>query len=214
MDAGTLSTLIEQIQTLLPSLMQSADTAHDVSHALRVFQNAKHIALQEHADLAVVLPAALLHDVVVYPKNHAKSSDSAIESAAKAQEVLRQLKYPEEYIPLIQEAIATHSFGSQQQPATQEAKIVQDADRLDALGAIGIARCFVVSGSLNRPIYRSEDPFCQARELDDKAYAIDHFYNKLLKLKELMHTNTAREMAEERTQFLRTFLEQLKNELT
>ena len=95
-----------------------------------------------------------------------------------------------------------------------EAKILQDADRLDALGAIGIARTFSVGGSERRSFYNPDDPFWKStRELDDREWTLDHFRTKLLKLKDSMHTKTAREMAQERARFMELFIKQLQKEL-
>jgi uncharacterized protein len=99
-------------------------------------------------------------------------------------------------------------------PSTLEGKILQDADRLDAIGAIGIARTFSVGGSENRSLYNSKDPFCESdRELDDTRWTLDHIKRKLLILKNSMHTKTAREIAEQRTDFIESFLNQLKSEI-
>ncbi|MBT8242244.1 MAG: phosphohydrolase, partial [Nitrosopumilus sp.] len=92
-------------------------------------------------------------------------------------------------------------------------KILQDADRLDALGAIGIARVFATGGSLKRPFYNTDDPFCKTRKPDDKIWTVDHFYQKLLKLESTMNTKSGKIEATKRTRVLRGFLKQLKQEL-
>ncbi len=94
-----------------------------------------------------------------------------------------------------------------------EGKILQDADRLDAIGAIGIARAFAVSGSESRPFYNNDDPFCNARKPDDKKWAVDHFYRKLLKLEKLMNTKSAKIEAKKRTKILTKFLSELRDEI-
>ncbi len=90
---------------------------------------------------------------------------------------------------------------------------MQDADRLDALGAIGVARCIAVGAALGRPIYLAQDPFCTAREPDDAGASIDHFYTKLLKLAGTMQTAAGRREAERRSEFMRSFLDQLRSEI-
>jgi uncharacterized protein len=121
--------------------------------------------------------------------------------------------YPAQEIPAIKHAIAAHSFSAGIIPQTLEAKVVQDADRLDAIGAIGIARCFVIGGALDTQLYDLQEPFPVDREADDRAYVIDHFYVKLLKLAELMHTRSGRHEADQRTAFMRHYLAQLGGEL-
>jgi uncharacterized protein len=106
-----------------------------------------------------------------------------------------------------------HPFSLGVVPTTIEAKVLQDADRLDAIGAIGIARCFATTSVMKRPFYNPEDPFCAKREPDDKSWGLDHFYRKLLRIQDQLHTETARTMARERTAFMQAFLDQLAREL-
>ena len=96
---------------------------------------------------------------------------------------------------------------------TLEGKILQDADRLDALGAIGIARVFATGGSLKRPFYNIDDPFCNVRNPDDKVWTVDHFYKKLLKLESLMNTKSGKIEAKKRTKVLKEYLKNLKQEI-
>ena len=96
---------------------------------------------------------------------------------------------------------------------TLEAKVLQDADRLDAIGAIGIARCFATSADMKRPFYATDDPFCRTRDPDDKQWGIDHFYKKLLRIADGLHTATARAMARDRAEFMRGYLAQLEREI-
>jgi len=151
---------------------------------------------------------------VVYPKGSAKTSKSADDSADMAEKLLKSFRYPQDNIDKICYCIRTHSYSKRLVPATLEAKILQDADRLDALGAIGIARTFSVGGSERRSFYNPDDPFWKSsRELDDREWTLDHFRTKLLKLKDSMHTKTAREMAQERARFMELFIKQLQKEL-
>ena len=109
-------------------------------------------------------------------------------------------------------AIEAHSFSANIETKSIEAKIVQDADRLDAIGAIGIARCFAVSGALGRPLLHPQDPLCEERNPDDAQYAVDHFYVKLFKLPDTMKTKSARIIATKRIDFMREYLKTLKAE--
>ena len=110
-------------------------------------------------------------------------------------------------------AIEAHSFSAAILPQSVEAKIVQDADRLEALGAIGLARVFAVSGALNTILFDANDPFADQRDLDDKKYALDHFQSKLLRLPETMQTEQGRALASHNAQFLVQFMAKLSAEL-
>jgi uncharacterized protein len=113
----------------------------------------------------------------------------------------------------VKNAIHAHSFSANVTPTTIEAKILQDADRMEALGAIGIARTFYVSGQMSRAMFHPEDPLGENRELNDTEYALDHFQLKLLKLPELFKTATGRKVAEERVEFVREFMIRLDGEV-
>lgn len=123
------------------------------------------------------------------------------------------MQFPAEKIEAVCHAIAAHSFSAQIAPLTTEAKIVQDADRLEALGAIGLARVFAVSGALGLALFDGEDPFAQHRPLDDKRYALDHFQTKLLKLPQTMQTARGKQLAQHNAQFLVEFMAKLGAEL-
>ncbi|MEO9654403.1 HD domain-containing protein [Marinomonas sp.] len=192
---------------------QGGDVAHDVAHLTRVVKTAKQLALEEKAELAIVVPAAWLHDCVSYPKNHPERHLASLRAADKAVEFLASIGYPSKYFADIHHAIHAHSFSANQLASSLAAKIVQDADRLDALGAIGIARCMQVSGALNRPLYAPEDPFCETRALDDQHYSIDHFYKKLFHISDQLNTASARMEGKRREQVMRGFLTQLAAEI-
>lgn len=205
--------LLRQLEAIAAERAADADPGHDFLHVQRVTENARRIALAEGANLAIVLPATLLHELFNYPKNHPESHLSGDLCAEQAAEVLRSVGYPAELIDPICYCIRYHSFSRGVVPETLEGKVMQDADRLDAIGAIGIARCFSTGSQMRIPFYAQEDPFCQEREPNDKAYSLDHFYRKLLRIPETLHTQTGRAMAEHRTAFLRQFLDQLAEEL-
>ncbi len=189
------------------------DAAHDLEHIRRVVANAVVLAAAEQADLAIVLPAAWLHDCVAVPKDSPKRAQASTLAGHAAGAFLQQIGYPAEHLPAIQHAIAAHSFSANIPPASPAAMVVQDADRLDALGAIGIARCVMLSGALGRRLYDPAEPFPRTRPLDDQLNTLDHFYCKLLRLAEQMQTASGRAEAQRRTAFMRSFLAQLGHEL-
>ncbi len=202
----------EQFKAFIQKEM-SQDLAHDFAHVMRVVSIAKKLCLQEQAKTEVVLPAAYLHDCFSHPKNHPERSQSSLIAANKAVKFLASINYPDEYLTEIHHAILAHSYSANVTPETIEAKIVQDADRLDALGAVGIARCIQVSSVFSTALYDIEDPFAKNRSLDDKQYAIDHFSVKLLKLVDSLNTQSAIEEGSRRTNYMRGFLNQLKGEI-
>ncbi|WP_320008050.1 HD domain-containing protein [Maridesulfovibrio sp.] len=189
------------------------DPAHDIDHVRRVVKTAKELCDKEGAKLEVVLPAAYLHDCFTFPKNHPKRASSSIVAAEKAEAFLISIDYPKDHLAEIKHAIVAHSFSLGVKPDTIEAQIVQDADRLDALGAIGISRCIQVSAGFGSSLYHSEDPYAESRALDDKAYALDHFQVKLFKIAEQMNTASARQEAEKRVRFMELYIDQLGSEI-
>jgi uncharacterized protein len=207
---------LEQIMRTVQLLLHNQSPAHDFQHISRVYKNAELISKQEESvDLDIVLAAALLHDLVVYPKGSSKTINSADDSAEIAKKILLEYKnYPREKIEKVADAIRTHSYSKKLVPQTLEGKVLQDADRLDAIGAIGIARTFSVGGSENRSLYNPTDAFCETeRQLDDTQWTLDHIKKKLMILKNSMHTKTAKKIAEERTEFMELFLNQLRKEI-
>ena len=189
------------------------DPAHDINHVMRVYKNAQKLCKKEKANEKLVLSAVLLHDIISYSKSDKRSKSSSLKSANEAKKILKKLDFTEKEIQIVSDSIRDHSFSRGKTPQTLEGKILQDADRLDAIGAIGIARVFAVGGSENRPFYNIEDPFCKTRNPNDKIWTLDHFYKKLLKLESLMNTKSAKIEAKKRTKVLNSFLSELKNEL-
>ena len=192
---------------------QAGDAAHDLEHVRRVVRNAKQLAAAEGARLEVVVPAAWLHDCVTVPKNSPQRAQASRLAAEQAAQWLHEWRYSGEWVPEILHAIEAHSFTAGLTPRTLEARVVQDADRLEAIGAVGLARCLMLGGAMGRPLYAPEDPFCERRPPDDRAAAVDHFYTKLLKLEGTMQTESGRREARQRTEFLREFLAQLRREI-
>ncbi len=191
----------------------AADAAHDRAHIERVVANARRLMGETDAAPEVVVPAAWLHDCVVVPKDHPRRSEASVLAAEAALDFLSKVDYPAPWHPDIEHAIAAHSYSGDVSPDTLEAKVVQDADRLDALGAVGIARCFMVGGSLDHALYDPDDPFCADRPPDDDTYAVDHFFEKLLRLPDTMQTEAGREEAERRAAVMRNYLDQLGIEI-
>lgn len=195
-------------------LYPSSDPSHDFLHICRVVETAQKLAVEEDADLAIVVPAAYFHDFVNVPKDDPRRKQASRLSSKAAVEYLATVNYPAHLYPAIAHAIEAHSFSANITPETIEAKVVQDADRLDGLGAIGIARCFSTSTLLRRPYYCPEDPWGRNRAVDDIAFAIDHFPAKLFKVAETMQTRAALKEAARRVAFMRVFLEHLGKEIS
>ena len=194
-------------------LKMSNDSAHGFDHIMRVYKNAQKICKKEKTDEKLVLCAVLLHDVISYPKSDKKSKLSSLKSSEVSKQILKKYNFTENEIQIISDAIKDHSFSQNKTPKTIEGKILQDADRLDAIGAIGIARVFAVSGSEKRPFFSIDDPFCKKRAPDDRKWALDHFYKKLLLLESLMNTKSGKIEAKKRTKVLKYFLSELKKEI-
>ncbi len=204
--------VIDQLQKEVRKKI-SNNPAHDFDHIMRVYKNAEKLARKEKANTKLILSAALLHDMVNYPKSDQRSKNSSIKSAIMARKILSKYSFSNSEIKIIIDAIRDHSFSKNKTAKTMEGKILQDADRLDAIGAIGIARTFAVSGSDDRPFYNTSDPFCSKRKPDDQKWTVDHFYRKLLKLEKLMNTKSAKIEAKKRTKVLKNFLSELKHEI-
>lgn len=190
----------------------ASDAAHDLYHVIRVVRQAKELAAVEGADPAVVVPAAWLHDCVSVPKNSPERHRASRMAAAEAGDFLRQTGYPGHLIDPIRHAIAAHSFSAGIPAETLEARVVQDADRLDALGAVGIARTLMLGATMGLPLYDSAEPIPLARQPDDSLNTIDHFYVKLLKLPAMMQTDGGRAEAERRIAVMEHFLEEIARE--
>ncbi|MBV7315225.1 HD domain-containing protein [Shewanella sp. NIFS-20-20] len=192
---------------------QASDLAHDIAHVERVVSNAVTIAKAEQANIKIVTAAAWLHDCVSLAKNHPQRPLASLYSADRAIALLADYDYSAAELAAIHHAISAHSYSANLEARTLEACIVQDADRLDALGAIGLVRCIQVNTELKRPFFDSNDPFFDHRALDDSRFGLDHIEQKLLKLEQRMNTATAKTMAKQRSQFLVDFMSQLRREI-
>lgn len=193
---------------------RAGDPSHDFAHVLRVVAQARKIGEELGADLSVLIPAALLHDVVHVPKNHPDRAKASALAAEEARSLLMgRFGMDRTRAERIAAVILEHSFSAAKDPSTVESAILQDADRLDAIGAIGIARVFSCGTRLGSSFYDISDPYARARPLDDKRFALDHFETKLLKLESRFHTDPARKEAARRSAFLRAFLDQFMHDV-
>jgi len=164
---------------------------HQDDHVMRVKRLALYIAEREGGDADVVRVAAELHDICRDEPDHAKRG------AEKAREILKSRGYDADFVERVCHCIESHSFSGNVYPETLEAKILSDADKLDAVGAVGVARAFMFSGENDRDIEST----------------LRHFEEKLLKLRDLMHTKTARKIAERRHKFMEDFYRRLRDEI-
>ncbi|MGP4042445.1 HD domain-containing protein [Gracilibacillus sp. D59] len=202
------TTVIKKTEDMVREKLLGEGSGHDWYHIERVTTTAKKLADQENANLFVVTLAALLHDL---------ADDKVVESeeiGLKAiQEWLGQHGVEKQDVRHILSIIKNMSFkgGNGKKLETIEGQVVQDADRLDAIGAVGIARCFVYAGKKGQPMYNPDLEVREEMSIDEyrkgKSSAIHHFYEKLLKLKDLMNTRAGYQLAQERHQFMEQFLE-------
>ena len=184
---------------------------HSKSHVERVLNLAVRIAKEESADLDVVKAAVLLHDVARAMEDEGKIEDHASEGARMARTLLEEVDFPKEKIDKVIRCIEGHRFKSCVETENLEAKILRDADRLDIIGAIGLARVFARGGWANQPMY---DPSIPPKEKYDgrSLTSVNHIYEKILKVKDTIKTNAAKKIAEERHRFVEQFLERLLKE--
>ncbi len=214
----------------LVSGIPPADAGHDFFHIKRVANQAlklftEEVLAAEKRVLTVdetdaILAAAFLHDCVPIAKNSPLRKESSRLASEKAAEILNSQKNSKEerawtrdWVSEITAAIQDHSFSSGRTPQSLLGECLQDADRLEALGAIGLYRTIATGVSMGAQLFDSADPWAEHRPLDDKKYSIDHFFTKLLKLPESFRTTFGKEEALKRAQYLRGFVEQLRSEL-
>ena len=195
---------------------EGADSAHDWDHILRVVASAEKLARAEGGDIEVVRVAALLHDIARAEEDHGNESvDHADVSAEKARQLLLSKNASEAFADQVAGAIRSHRFRGSRQPETLEARILFDADKLDAIGAIGVARAYAVAGSLNQKLYsEADDSGCATRTQHDSNHTpVKEFTVKLAKLRDRFHTPTAKTMAEVRHAFMVEFFRELEREV-
>lgn len=193
--------------------MQSADSGHGMDHVRRVVENAKRIGQAALANESVYLPAAWLHDCVVVPKNSPQRRMASALAAQSAERFLIEIDYPAHWIGPISHCILAHSFSANIPCNSLEAQVVQDSDRLEAVGAIGLSRCLMTGGAMGQRLYHPDEPFPIRRIAADNEQSVDHFFAKLLGLQKTMQTSAGRAEAARRSEFLVVFLRQLAHEI-
>ena len=214
MNDAAFAPLISLAAGLLPHALEiSDDGAHDLAHLQRVWHNVRTLHEEEGGDLEVLLAAVLLHDCVAVEKNSPLRSQASRLAAEKASSVLAELNWPSDKIASVAHAIEAHSFSANITPLTLEAKIVQDADRLDSLGMLGVARTFYIAGRMGSALYDPQDPQAKHRDYDDKRFCLDHFQTKLLHLADGFQTVAGQRLAQIRHERLKGFMEQLMEEI-
>jgi uncharacterized protein len=213
MNAGTLAQHEALTAVLLPRALEGADGSHGIAHLRRVWKHAATLHAAEGGNAKILAAAVLLHDCVAVEKDSPLRKEASRRAASKASEILRDLDWDVVEIAAVAHAIEAHSFSAGIRAETLEAKILQDADRLDAIGMIGVARCFYVAGRLGHELYDPTDPRAQNRAHDDQRYALDHFYTKLLTLASGFQTKTGIDLAREKERRLRRFLDDFLNEI-
>lgn len=202
----------------LPELLAEArarlgdDPGHDLHHALRVASWT--LRLGEGAlEPRLCLAAALLHDVVNLPKDSPERARASELSADFARQCLPRHGFSPHEVELVAEAIRDHSFSRGATPLSPLGKALQDADRLEALGALGLMRCISTGVRMGARYFHPDDPWAEQRPLDDRSWSVDHLFTKLLSLPGTMQTEAGRREAERRARFLRSFIEALASEL-
>lgn len=191
---------------------QDGDSAHDLAHLLRVgLWTCRILGEKDRTEEAIA--AALLHDLVNVPKNHPDRARASELSAEAAFPLLRASGFSDATSEEICLAIRQHSFSRGEKPSLPLAMALQDADRLEALGAIGIMRCYSTGVRMGTQYFDPEDPWARHRELDDTRFSLDHFFTKLFRLPETMNTPAGREEARMRLRPMQAFMDSLEREL-
>ncbi len=191
-----------------------AESAHDFDHVLRVLAMAERLARAEGADLEIVRTATLLHDIA-RPDEDTTGGDHAVMAAERARGMVIVRGMSPAQADAVAHAIAAHRFRTSTPPQTIEAQVLFDADKLDSIGAIGVARAYQVSGALNQRLWSEVSPDAMAtrdqRNSDHSAYA--EFIVKLSKVRERLYTTTARKIADERHAYMAEFFARLGREI-
>ncbi len=187
---------------------------HAFDHTERVLNLAKHIAKNENVDIDIVVAAALLHDIARCREDDGKIGCHAEQGAKDAEALLKETSFPKEKIKAVVHAVAVHRYSTGIVPDSLEGKIIQDADRLEALGAIAVARIFARGGEMGRPFYKSLDKYDKEHKTNVGG-SLGHFSKKIFKIKpKCFYTKTARDLAVKRYKFTEIFVQEFLDEVS
>ena len=190
------------------------DPSHDWSHVIRVANLCERLSHGHEVNSRVLSASAYLHDIINIPKNSEHRSKASALAAQKAKSLLDESNYTNSEIEHIAQVILEHSYSANLKASSIESEILQDADKLDAMGAIGVMRWASCGTKMKSKYYHLDDPWAQERSLDDKSFSLDHFEKKLLKLNDRLNTQAGKEEGKRRLAFFHAFLDQLKTEIT
>jgi uncharacterized protein len=202
-----LEPLVEHVRAILDD-----DPGHDLEHCLRVAGWTLRCGGSD-VDAREALAAALLHDVVNLPKNDPRRAEASSLSAREARRLLPSFGFTEDAVDRVAEAIEDHSYSRGAVPRSHLGRALQDADRLEALGALGLFRTISTGVRMGARYFDAVDPWAERRARDDRRFTIDHFFTKLLALPETFHTEVGRVEARRRAALLELFLQNLEHEL-
>jgi uncharacterized protein len=203
---------VEEVRERAKSYFGGVAPAHDWNHVKRVYSIAEKLADEEGADPEVVRLAVLLHDIGRKKEDDGEIDDHAEWGAEKAVEILKELECREETVEEVRHCIEAHRYSTDPEPETLEAKVVSDADNMDALGASGVARTFTYAGEHGSMIADPEIPV-EEDDSEEGQTALNHLQKKILSLKERMYTDSGRQMAEERHDYVEEFVDRFKREI-
>jgi uncharacterized protein len=195
---------------------QEADTIHDFDHVLRVYELCRTIGKKENADLKILLSAALMHDACGAAPGTKERMEHHLASALLAEKVLREKNWPEHEIQAVMHCIRAHRYRGTESPESLEAKILFDSDKLDVLGAIGVARVIGYAAIAGQPAFAQPSrKFMETgeKEPNEPHSAYHEYLFKLRKIKDRLHTESARQIAQERDAYLHDYFLRLQNEI-
>lgn len=206
---------LKEIEQIAKSRFADSISCHDWDHVSRVYSLAIILAKKEKADMAIVKIATLLHDIKRREEMLGGGQFChALEGAKEAEKILRELGYNEDFVAAVKHAIEAHRYRNNIKPQSLEAKILSDADKLDALGAIGVGRAFLWSGKIGARLHNSEIKNISATKAHGKEDTLYREYVvKLKHLKKKMFTKSGQKMAQERTVFVANFIKRLDSEV-